>query len=216
MLVRIWRNWNPQILQGGNVKWYSLCEQQTVDSNKQNPQNYTYVYIQKNWKQYSNYNKPRQRIKKQRHYFANRGLYSQSYGFPVVMYKMWELDHKEDWTQNWSFRTIMLEKTLESPLDSKRSNQSILKEINSEYSLEGLMLKLKPQYFGHLKSQLIGKDPDAGKDWRQEEKGVSEDEMIGWHHRLNGHEFGHAPGDNEGQGRLVCCSPWGCKELDTT
>ena len=70
------------------------------------------------------------------------------------------------------------------------------------------MLKLKLQYFVHLKSQLIGKDPDAGKDWGQEEKGMTEDEMVGWHHRLNGHEFEHTPADGEEQGSLVCCCPW--------
>ena len=81
---------------------------------------------------------------------------------------------------------MVLEKTLESPLDCKRSNQSILKEISPGISLEGMMLKLKLQYFGHL----IGKDSDAGRDWGQEEKGTTEDEMAGWHHRLDGHEFG--------------------------
>ena len=92
---------------------------------------------------------------------------------------------------------------------TRRSNQSSLKEISPEYSLEGLMLMLKLQYFGH-----IGKDPDAGKDWRREEKGTTEDEMVGWHHWLNGHEFEQASGDGEGQGSLVCCSPWGRKESD--
>ena len=91
-------------------------------------------------------------------------------------------------------------------------------EINSEYSLEGLMLKPKLQYFGHMmgKNWLSGKDPDAGKDWRWEEKGMSEDEMVGWHHRLDGHGFEQALGDGEGQGSLACCSPWGRKESDTT
>ena len=79
----------------------------------------------------------------------------------------------------------MLEKTLEVPWTARRSNQSILKEISPEYSLEGLMLKLKLQYFGHL----IGKDPDAGRDWGQEEKGTTEDKMAGWHHQLDTHEF---------------------------
>ena len=105
------------------------------------------------------------------------------------------------------------------PWAARRSNQSILKEINPEYSLEGLMLKLKLQYFGHLMQRadwLTGKDCDAGKDWRQEEKGTTEDEMVGWHHWLNGHEFKQAPGDGEGQGSLACCSPWGCKESDMT
>ena len=113
--------------------------------------------------------------------------------FPVVMW-MWESDHKEGWgPKNWCFQTVVLEKTLESPWDSRRSNQSILKEINPEYSLEGLMLKLKLQYFSQL-SQLTGKDPDAGKDWRREEKGTTEDEMVGWCHQVDGHEFEQALG----------------------
>ena len=80
------------------------------------------------------------------------------------------------------------------------------------------MVKLKLQYFGHLmwRAWLIGKDPDAGKDWRQEEKGETEDEMVGWHHWLNGHEFEQTPGASEGQGGLVCCIPWGHKESDMT
>ena len=130
--------------------------------------------------------------------------------FPVVM---WELDHKEGWLpKNWQFQTVVLEKTLESPLDNRRSNQSILKETNPEYSLEGLMLKLKLQYFGHLTqtADLLEKDPDAGKDW-QEEKGATEDEIIGWYHRLNGQEFGHTLGDSEGQGSLACCSSCVCR-----
>ena len=90
-----------------------------------------------------------------------------------------------------------------------------LKEMNPEYSLDGLMLKLKLQYFGHLMSR-AGKDPDAGQDWGQGEKDVKKDEMVQWHHQLNGHEFEQTPGDSEGQGSLVCCSPWRCKELDTT
>ena len=94
-----------------------------------------------------------------------------------------------------------------------RSNLSILKETNPKDSLEGLMLKLKLQYFRYL-SQIIRKDPDAGKDWRQE-KGTTGNEIIGWHHWLNGHEFEKAPGDGEGQGSLVCYSPWGLKEWDT-
>ena len=128
---------------------------------------------------------------------------------------MWELDHKEGWAQkNWCFWTV--EKTLVVPWTARRSNQSILKEINPEYSLEGLMLKLKFQYFSHLVQRaLIRKDPVAGKDWRQKEKGMTEDEMVGWHHRLNGHEFEQALGD-EGQGSLACCRPCGHKELGMT
>ena len=98
----------------------------------------------------------------------------------------------------------------------RRSNQSILKEISPEYSLEGLILKLKFQYFGHLmKDWLTGKDPDAGKDWRQEQR-RTEDEMVGWHHRLDGHEFEQALGVGDRQRSLACCSPWGHKELDVT
>ena len=96
------------------------------------------------------YDQPRQHIKKQRHYLANKGPSSQRYGFSSSHVWMWELDYKESWAQkNWCFWTMVL-KTLESPLDCRRSKQSILKEISPEYSLEGLMLKLKLQYFGHL------------------------------------------------------------------
>ena len=135
-----------------------------------------------------NYNKPRQHIKKQRHYFAHKGPSSQSYSFSSSHVWMLELDHKESGTlKNWCFWTVVLEMTL---WIARRFNQSILKEIGPEYSLEGLMLKLKLQIFGHrLENWLIGKDPDAGKDWGQE-KGMTEDEMVGWHHWLNGHEFG--------------------------
>ena len=93
--------------------------------------------------------------------------------------------------------------------------QSILKNISPEYSLERLLLKLKLQHFD-AQNWLIRKGPDAGKDWRQEEKGMIEDKMVGWHHWLNGHEFNQALGDVEGQGSLACCNPWGCKESDTT
>ena len=164
------------------------------------------------WKQ--SYDKPRQHIKKQRHHFPDKDLHSRSYGFSSSRVQMWELDHKEGWApQNWSLWSVVL-----SPWTARKSNQSILKEINSEYSLEGLMLVLKlPTLRPHdAKSQLIGKDPDAGKDWRREEKGMTDDEMVGWHHWLKGCDFEQAPGDNEGQGSLVCCSPRGCKELDTT
>ena len=110
----------------------------------------------------------------------------------------------------------MLGKTLESPLDCKeiqsvnpKGNQSWIYIGRNDDEAETPILW--PPY---AKSQLTGKDPDAGKDWRQEEKGMTEDEMVGWHYRLNGHEFEQAPGDGEGQGSLTCCRPWGCKELD--
>ena len=116
--------------------------------------------------------------------------------FPVVMYgcESWTIKKAEHWRidafELWCWRRL-----LRVPWTARRSNQSILKEINPGYSLEGLMLKF--QYFGHLmQSRLIGRDPDLGKDWRQEEKGMIENEMVGWHHQLNGHEFEKAPGDD--------------------
>ena len=102
-------------------------------------------------------------------------------------------------------------KLLRVPWTAWRSNQFILKEISPEYSLEGLMLKLKLQYFGHL-MQRADSFPNAGKDWRWEEKGKTEDEMVRWHHRLSGHEFEGTPGAGDGQGGLACCSPWSRKD----
>ena len=133
--------------------------------------------------------------------------------FPVVMYRResWTIKKAEcqkiDAFELWCWR-----KLLRVPWTARRPNQSILKEISPEYSLEGLMLKLKPQYFGHL----IQRTDSLENTWRQEQKGMTEDEMVVWHHRLNGHEFEQAPGVGDGQGSLVCCSPWGHKELDTT
>ena len=117
-----------------------------------------------------------------------------------------------------AFELCCWRKLLRVTWTERRSNQSILKEVNPEYSLEILLLKLKLQYLWSpdVKSWLIGKDPDTSKDWAQEEKATTVDEMVGWHHRLNGHEFEQAPGDGEGQGSLVCCSPWGCKESAMT
>ena len=129
---------------------------------------------------------------------------------------MWDLDQKVGWVlKNWCFQIVVLEKTLESLLDSKEI-KLVLKEINPEFSLEGLMLKLPIFWPPDEKCWFIGKDPDAGKDWRQKEKWAIEDEMVGWHHRLNGHECEQTPGDGEGQGSLVCCGPWGWKQPDTT
>ena len=159
------------------------------------------------WKK--SYNQPRQHIKKQRHYFANKGPSSQSYGFSSSHVRMWKLDYKESWApKNWCFWTVVLEKTLESPLDCKESqlvnpkgNQSWIFIGRTDAKAETPIL-CPPD----AKNWLIGKDPDSGKDWRQEEKGMTEDEMIGWHHQLNGHEFEY------GQGDLAFCSPWGHKE----
>ena len=113
--------------------------------------------------------------------------YSQNYGFSNSHVWMWELDHKESWTlKNWCFELWCWRRLLRVPWTTGRSNQSILKEISPGCSLEGLMLKLKLQYFGpDAKSWHIWKDPDAGKDWRWEEKGTTEDEMVGWHHQLD-------------------------------
>ena len=138
--------------------------------------------------------------------------------FPVVHVWMWELDHKEGWVlKNWSFWTVVLEETLESPLDCKEIKQVNLKGnqpwiIIARTGAEAEVLILGPP---DVKSWLIWKDPDAGKDWRQE-KGTTEDEMVEWHHRLNGHEFEQGPAVGDGQGGLACCNPWGRKESDTT
>ena len=130
---------------------------------------------------------------------------------------MWELDCKESWAlKNWCFWTGVFEKLLRVPWTARRSTHSIIKEISPEYSSEGLMLKLKFQYFGHLmwRSDSFEKKPDAGKDWRWEEKGTTEDEIVGWYHWLNCHEFEQALGVGDGQGSLVSCSLWGHKESD--
>ena len=164
------------------------------------------------------YDQPRQHIKKQRHYFADKGPSSQSYGFSSSHVWMWDLYYKAEHWRIDAFELWCWRRLLRVPWTAKRSTQSILKEISPECSLEGLMLKLKLQYFGRLmwRNWLIGKDPDVGKDWRQEVEGTTEDEMVGWHHRLDGHEFERAPGVGDGQGGLACCSPWGCKESDTS
>ena len=132
---------------------------------------------------------------------------------------MWELDCEESWApKNWCFWTVVLEMTPESPLDCKEIQPVHSKEISPGCSLEGMMLKLNLQYFGHLmhKSWLIGKDSDAGRDWGQEEKGTTKDEMAGWHHRLDGRESEWTPRVGDGQGGLACCNSWGRKELDMT
>ena len=130
---------------------------------------------------------------------------------------MWELDREESWVQkNWSFWTVVLEKTLEIYLDTRRSNQSIIKEMSPWCSLEGLVLNLKLKTLATWYEQLAHwKDPDAGKDWKQE-KGMTEDEMVGCHHWHNGHEFEWTPGVGNGQGGLTCRGSWGGKESDTT
>ena len=144
------------------------------------------------WKK--SYDQPRQHIKKQRHHFSDKGPYNQSYGFSSSHVCIWELDHKEGWApKNWCFWTVVSRSLLKVPWTA-RSNQSLLKEINPEYSLEGLILKLKLQHWppDAKRQRLVRKDPDAGKDWRQEEKGTTEDQMLGRHHWFNGHGFEQA------------------------
>ena len=137
--------------------------------------------------------------------------------FPVVTYGCWEFDYKASWVpKNWYFWIVVLEKTVRSPLDCKeiqpvhpKGNQPWIFIGTTDPEAETPIL-----WPPDAKNWLTGKDSDAGKDWRQ--KGTTGDEMVGWHHRLNGHEFEQAPGVGDGQGSLVCCSPWGRKESDTT
>ena len=124
--------------------------------------------------------------------------------FLVVMYGCESCTTQFCWVpKNQCFQTVVLEKILEIPLDSKEIDQFMLKELSPEYSAEAEAPVLWPP---DTKSQFIGKDPDAGKDWEQKEKGATEDEMVGWYHWLNGHEYEQTWGDSEGQGSLACCS----------
>ena len=158
-------------------------------------------------------------MKKQRHYFVDKGPCSQSYGFSHSCVWMWELDHKESWAQkNWCFWTVVLEKTLESPLDCKeiqsvhpKGDQSWVFIGSTDAEAETPIL-----WPPHAKSWIIGKGPDAGRDWRQEDKGMTEGEMAGWHHWLDAYEFGWTLGVGDRQGGLACCDSWGRKQSDTT
>ena len=143
--------------------------------------------------------------------FTNKGLSSQGWCDSWTIKKT---EHQRiDAFQLWCWRRL-----LRVPWTARRSNQSILKEICPEYSLEGLITEAETPilWSPHVKNWLIWKDPDDGKDWRREEKGMTEDEMVGWHHQLNGYKSEQAPGVCNGQGGLACCSPWGCKESDMT
>ena len=139
--------------------------------------------------------------------------------FPVAMYGCWVLDYEDSWAlKNWWFWTVVLDKTPESPLDCKevqpvhpKGDQSWVFIGRTDAEAETPVL-----WPPHAKSWLIGKDPDGGRDWGQEEKGTTEDEMAGWHHQLDGHEFGWTLGFGDGQGGLACCNSWSCKESDTT
>ena len=132
---------------------------------------------------------------------------------------MWELDHKASWApKNWCFWTVVLEKTLESPLDCKET-QPVHPKGNQSWIFIGRTdaeAKASVLWPPDVKNWLTRKDPDAGKNGRQEEKGTTEDEIVGWHYQLDGHVFEQALGVGDGQGSLACCSPWDCKELDMT
>ena len=143
------------------------------------------------WKE--SYDQPRQHIKKRRHYFDNKGPSSQGYGFSSRHVWMWEWDYKESWMlKNWSFWTVVLEKTLESPLDCKEIQPVHPKGDQSWVLIGRTDVEVETPIFWPPdgKNWLVWKDPDAGKDWRWEENGTTEDEMVGWYHQLYGHEFG--------------------------
>ena len=157
-------------------------------------------------------------VVKIRYYFADKGPSSQSYGFSIGHVWMWELDHKESWALKRCFWTVVLEKILESLLDCKEI-QPVHPEGDQSWVFIGRTdaeAETPILWPPDAKNWLIGNDPDAGRDWRQKEKGMIMDEIVGWHHWLNGHEFEQTPGDGEGQGSLVCCRPWGHKKSDTT
>ena len=158
-------------------------------------------------------------IFKSRNYFANKGPSSQGYGFSCGHVWMWELDCEESWAlKNWCFWTAVLEKTLESPLDCQEI-QPVHSEGDQSWVFFGrtdAKAETPILWPPDAKSWLIGKDPDAGRIWGQEEKGTTEDEMAGWHHRLDGREFQWTLSVGDGQGGLACCDSWGHKESDTT
>ena len=169
------------------------------------------------WKE--SYDESRQHTKKQRHRFANKGPCSQSYVFSSSYVWMWELDDKESWAlKNWCLWTVVFEKTLESPSDSKEI-KSVFPKWNKprifigRTNAEAGTPRLQPPA---VKSWLIGKDPDAEKDWRQKNKGVTEDATVGCHHQLNGYESEQTLGYRRGQRSLACCSSRGHKESEMT
>ena len=152
-------------------------------------------------------------IKRQRPCFTNKGPSSQSYGFSSSHVRMWELSHKESWApKNWRFWTVMLEKTRDSKeikLVNPKGNQSRIFTGRTDAEAEAPILWPPMWRTESLEKTLM-------KDWRWEEKGTIENEMVGWHCWLHGHEFEQPPGVGDGQGSLVCCNPWGCKESDMT
>ena len=167
------------------------------------------------WKK--SYDQPKQHIKKQSHYLSTKVHLVKAMVFLVVIYGF--LTYKESWVlKNWCFWTVVLEKILDSPLDCKeiqpvhpKGNQFWIFIQRTDVEAETPILWLPD-----AKNWLLGKDLNAEKDWRREEKGMTEDEVVGWHHQLNAHEFEQAHGVGGGQGSLACCSPWHYKESDTT
>ena len=158
-------------------------------------------------------------ILKSRHYFGNKGPSNQGYGFSNGHVWMWELDCEESWVlKNWCFWTVVLEKTLESPLGCKKIQPVHPKEDQSWVFIGRTDVEAETPILWppDAKSWLTWKDPDTGKDWRREEKGTTENEMVGWHHQLNGHGFECTLGVGDGQGGLVCWGAWGRKESDMT
>ena len=153
------------------------------------------------------------------HYSVDKCPYCQGYGLPSGHVRLWELDHKEGGVpKNWCLQTVVLEKTPESPMDSKikpvnlKGNQPWIRIGRTDAEAE------TPVFWSSdaIYSGLIGKVPDAGKDSGQKEKRASEDEMAGWHHQCNAHKLRQTSGGGEGQRGLTCCSPWSCKESDMT
>ena len=172
--------------------WHRFCRFYFLDLQKSLQMVTTAMKLKDACSLKKSYDQPRQHIKKQRHNLANKSLSNQSYGFSSSHIWLWKLDHKEDWApKNWCFWTMVLEKTLESPLDCKQiqpvnpiRNQSWIFIGRTDAEAETLIL-----WSPDVKNWLIWKDLDAGKDWRWEEKGMTEDEMVGWHHWLDEHEF---------------------------
>ena len=173
------------------------------------------------WKK--SYDQPKQLIKKQRHYFVNKGPSSQGYGLPSRHVWMWELAYTETWVlKNWCFWTVVLEKTLVSLLDCKEIQPVHSKDQSWVFFGRNDVKAETPVLWPpHAKSWLIRKDSDAGRDWGQEEKGTTEDEMAGWHHWLDGREFEWTLGVGDGQGGLACCNDtteglnWAELKIDT-
>ena len=159
---------------------------------------------------------PRQCIKKQGHHFPDKGAYSQNYVFSTSHVWMWDLYYKEGWVlKDLCFQIVVLENTLESPLDRQQGDQPNQSQRKPTLNIHWKdYTKAEAPIFGHLMWRTDSwEKTDAEKDWVQE-KWATKDEMVGWHHRVNGHEFEQISGDSEGQGSLGCCSPW-VTELDT-